>query len=157
MANWRWVTVAAALLVGCGLFDSEGRKRVKYLLNDPDSAKFSGERPGAKKGDLCGYVNAKNRMGGYVGDTPFVYEAATGMAFIVSPPRRSDFQSYWLALVARHDRDEQFKELYMRCDAAERYNATCGQGVQPYRLCDLMGKDRPGEFYEALKAEFEGS
>lgn len=54
---------------------NELRKPVLAKLSDPDSAKFRGE---TLHGDwtvngsfICGEVNAKNRMGGYVGYVPF--------------------------------------------------------------------------------------
>lgn len=48
------------------------KQRVLAVLNDPDSAKF-GEVVYSKKTDAgCGAVNAKNRMGGYIGFTRFV-------------------------------------------------------------------------------------
>ncbi|SFB74040.1 hypothetical protein SAMN05216344_102162 [Polaromonas sp. OV174] len=52
------------------------RSEVLAGLNDPQSAQFQGERlfsdwtPGGSA--MCGEVNAKNRMGGYVGFRPFV-------------------------------------------------------------------------------------
>ena len=46
--------------------------QVKAFLLDPDSAKFSGITFNSKNGVGCGSVNAKNRMGGYVGNTMFV-------------------------------------------------------------------------------------
>lgn len=47
-------------------------QRVKAALNDPDSAKFRNVRyvPTSRAG--CGEVNAKNRMGGYIGYTVFI-------------------------------------------------------------------------------------
>jgi hypothetical protein len=57
-------------------------KAVKHELSDPESARFkwfnlSQEQQVAMKekdaaATYCGLVNAKNKMGGYVGDTPFL-------------------------------------------------------------------------------------
>jgi hypothetical protein len=51
------------------------RKPVLAQLKDPDSAIFRNERIIgtwiSKKAILCGEVNAKNSMGGYVGYKPF--------------------------------------------------------------------------------------
>ena len=62
----------------------ELRKPVLAELNDPDSAKFRNERLlfgwsawTVKSNILCGEVNAKNRMGGYVGYVKF--KATAGM------------------------------------------------------------------------------
>jgi hypothetical protein len=48
----------------------ELRAHVAAELSDPDSAQFRNERyfgDWTRSGDYCGEVNAKNRMGGYVG------------------------------------------------------------------------------------------
>jgi hypothetical protein len=46
--------------------------QVRGALNDPDSAKFQNVEFFPKTGAGCGLVNAKNKMGGYVGSTRFV-------------------------------------------------------------------------------------
>ncbi len=46
--------------------------RVKLVLSDPDSAKFDKVLFNRKTGASCGYVNSKNKMGGYVGSKHFV-------------------------------------------------------------------------------------
>lgn len=45
---------------------------VERLLKDPSSAKFSSESV-SKKGAVCGFVNAKNSLGGYTGNQRYVY------------------------------------------------------------------------------------
>lgn len=50
----------------------EVKRRVLDRLNDPGSAQFREVKLYAKSGAGCGEVNAKNRMGGYVGFTLFV-------------------------------------------------------------------------------------
>ena len=52
--------------------------RVKKQLIDPDSAKFSGVEK-YDSGAVCGYVNSKNRMGGFVGDRGFLQKANGGV------------------------------------------------------------------------------
>ena len=54
------------------------QETVKYGLIDPDSASFRNVRAidmkladGTTYKSVCGEVNSKNRMGGYVGFTPF--------------------------------------------------------------------------------------
>lgn len=57
-----------------------GMELVKRRLFDPDSAKFRNVTHG--RGNVCGEVNAKNKMGGYVGFKAFiVYQ---GTAFVTS-------------------------------------------------------------------------
>ena len=46
--------------------------QVKAHLKDPDSAKFRDVRLFSHLGAICGSVNARNSMGGYVGFTKFV-------------------------------------------------------------------------------------
>lgn len=74
--------LGALLLSGCDLNGSMGQAEdaVREKLADPDSAKFrdlrvvvSTTRKGSRLEAVCGDVNAKNRMGGYSGYTPFAY------------------------------------------------------------------------------------
>ena len=74
MKGWIIAVAIAATLAGC-----DGRERlvqtaVKGVLNDPDSAKFGSIDVHGHDAGLvaCGTVNAKNRMGGYVGEMPFM-------------------------------------------------------------------------------------
>ena len=64
------------------------RANVLMQLNDPDSAQFRNEvyvGPWTmEKGVLCGQVNSKNRMGGYVGFKAF--SATSKDALIMSEP-----------------------------------------------------------------------
>lgn len=53
-------------------------ERVQEVLSDPDSAKF--REVSIKGGRVCGQVNSKNKMGGYVGYRWFIV--------ISDPPRR---------------------------------------------------------------------
>lgn len=55
---------------------NDGERAVLAVLNDPSSAKFGKVFKAARgKNFWCGEVNAKNRMGGYVGMTRFVADA----------------------------------------------------------------------------------
>ena len=60
----------AILLPSCG--SAEAETAVKDLLIDPGSAQFSDVT--TQNEVTCGFVNSKNRMGGYVGRTAFLYE-----------------------------------------------------------------------------------
>jgi hypothetical protein len=55
---------------------------VRQQLVDPDSARF--DRPIVIKSErqVCGFVNAKNRMGGYVGRQLYIYSG--GSAIIIA-------------------------------------------------------------------------
>ncbi|RUW41365.1 MAG: hypothetical protein E5V37_01810 [Mesorhizobium sp.] len=52
-------------------------------LFDPYSAKISDLFHGMNKGVICGRINAKNRMGGYVGYAPFYVYTSDRKAEIV--------------------------------------------------------------------------
>jgi hypothetical protein len=51
----------------------EAERAVKSQLIDPESAQFSGISRNSETGAYCGYVNAKNRLGGYTGDKRFAF------------------------------------------------------------------------------------
>jgi hypothetical protein len=55
---------------------------------DPLSAQVRKLARSTKKGIVCGEVNAKNRLGGYVGFVPFTAGVALPRAMIVMPERR---------------------------------------------------------------------
>lgn len=87
MAKKIAVVVGVLVLLMAGLWGyraylvHELRKPVLAELSDPDSAQFRGEKvigPWTVDGStLCGELNAKNRMGGYVGYAKF-YSAYGG-------------------------------------------------------------------------------
>lgn len=64
-----------------------GKNAVKSILKDPDSAKF-GSLYLNKYADseaswaLCGYVNAKNSLGGYTGDKRFITLGTSQSTFL---------------------------------------------------------------------------
>lgn len=79
------VLLALGLLTGCGSSDADliqlAQKSVQQQLKDPESAKFGealifahpDESPKYKNlRYVCGTVNAKNALGGYVGESRFV-------------------------------------------------------------------------------------
>ena len=75
MGNLKWKIaglVVAALLAAC---ESENiataKRQVQRQLKDPGSAQFQ-DLVEYKDGTVCGQVNAKNAMGGYVGFEQFV-------------------------------------------------------------------------------------
>lgn len=148
------VLAAALLAAGCtGQDDAENG--VKRLLSDPDSATFSDVRPGAAEGNFCGMVNARNRMGGYVGNTPFFYEKATTISAIVAPPKTDDFRSYWLSIRTKKSNVEDLVEIRQKCDLVARWKPVCGEEYPTPRhaLCEAAAG--PGDrFYIAMRKEF---
>jgi hypothetical protein len=62
---------------------SKARTAVAHSLKDPPSARFDGV---VKKAEaVCGFVNAKNSYGGYVGRTRFAYVTKGGEVFLEVP------------------------------------------------------------------------
>lgn len=50
----------------------EGINTVRKAMNDPESAIFNNVTYSRESGATCGYVNAKNKLGGYTGNRSFV-------------------------------------------------------------------------------------
>ena len=149
-------------LVACGN-NGAAEKAVRNILNDPNSAIFSNMSAGAEKGSVCGLVNAKNRMGGYVGATPFFYRA-NGQVAILSAPSDSDFRMLWLRMklpgVSNDDIRNDIGELMLKCRAITQWKTVCGSDapVSAPKLCEKMLPGSDGDdLYHALKAEFDGN
>jgi hypothetical protein len=53
------------------------KEMVKDRLRDPESVRYRNVAAGPDGTHVCGYVNAKNSFGGYVGFMPFVVNLAT--------------------------------------------------------------------------------
>lgn len=66
------------------------KRIVTERLNDPGSAKF-GKVVARSSGVVCGYVNAKNAMGGYAGEKGFIVIA--GKAWLETDS--ADFGETW--------------------------------------------------------------
>ena len=154
MKHWVLAGAAALALVACGSHN-EAKEAVKRLLNDPESAQFSDLQDGKNKGDVCGMVNAKNRMGGYVGKTPFFYEKLTESAAIVKPAEDSDFRSLWLGIKLGNFGDDLSKVL-MQCRIADQWSTVCtSPPPQPaHQFCSVIQGD-PGAIYSKLKEAYD--
>lgn len=72
----------AALLTGCDADMQRAKDAVRQRLIDPDSAQFRDLRK-VDEG-ICGQVNSKNRMGGYVGYRTFLYDSRLRRAYLRS-------------------------------------------------------------------------
>lgn len=67
--------VAALMLLGCSAGESKHQEIVKLRLNDPDSAQFRNVKQNPNDKDVwCGELNAKNKLGGYVGFSRYVMQ-----------------------------------------------------------------------------------
>ncbi len=75
--------VAVSTMSGCSLVTGAAngdaaRAAISSMLTDPESAQFKDLE--ATGPCMTGFVNARNRMGGYVGFQPFYYRTDTGEA-----------------------------------------------------------------------------
>jgi hypothetical protein len=76
--------IAAIVVAGLGYFAypkwiviPKARQPILAFLKDPSSAEFRNERLGSS-GAVCGEVNAKNAMGGYVGFKKYISAGKDG-------------------------------------------------------------------------------
>lgn len=112
-----WIA-SAVLLAGCVPYDSDitlelaAKNAVKASLVDPDSAEFSDVRVAREPIDpesesqnqrvfVCGYVNSRNRMGGFAGKTRFVSHITL----------LHDFDSYHSGYLAIENRENRLASL----------------------------------------------
>ncbi|HVR54027.1 MAG TPA: hypothetical protein VMS38_30150 [Pseudorhodoferax sp.] len=143
--------VVMMLAAGCTA-EYKAKEAVKRLLNDPDSAQFSDVRAGRLDGSTCGMVNAKNRMGGFVGRTPFFYESSSDTVGIAAAVDASEFRALWYAAGSGTFAGD-YKSLQQKCSNVKRWETTCG-GSYPLtkqELCDAFDAS-PAEFNKRLRA-----
>ncbi len=79
-------------------------KSVTRDFFDPESAKFYAVNYSEKnqlrdKSVMCGYVNGKNRMGGYIGIQPFFFNRDSGTATMLPPELKDTATDTFLRLV----------------------------------------------------------
>jgi hypothetical protein len=81
-------SVAIYFLVAPDPFEP-AKQSVKRTLFDPQSAQFEDLRTadGPDGAFVCGTVNAKNRLGGYVGKSLFAYRVETDMSEVIRTGR----------------------------------------------------------------------
>ncbi len=72
---------------------------VKSRLNDPESAMFSDVKYFPDTGGGCGFVNARNRMGGYVGNFQFTVDRSGTVEFEPADPSPSTSAEEKLAVI----------------------------------------------------------
>lgn len=71
-------------MVGCNLWTSDSKMKsiIKEKLIDGESAQFSDLKYNKAGSYVCGYVNSKNRMGGYAGKKKFVVSLESNNGYI---------------------------------------------------------------------------
>lgn len=154
------VAASVACLSGCDYLPTQENKvksEVKKKLLDPDSAKFSQifmvEKSKNNTTTYCGFVNGRNRVGGYAGDAPFIataYGEHYDIKIIKEPPTESDFRIY------HHSRaTENFMELAEKCEGTIEFEKTCGVKITEKinELCGFMNDGK--KLSDALYKKFQ--
>lgn len=59
--------------------EADAERAVVARITDPESARFQGVQANGRWGFVCGFVNAKNKMGGYVGFQQFYFDKEVGV------------------------------------------------------------------------------
>lgn len=124
-------TIMALLAVGvsasaCDRMPGTDEYRVRqelsgYLL-DPGSAKITILK---KEGNaICGVVNAKNRMGAYVGSTPFLIDGDYPSPVLWQEPTVSDY-STWSRDGSSSAGHEAYERLENGCAFKARWSKSC--------------------------------
>jgi hypothetical protein len=89
---------------------SEAKRLAADRMRDPEATKFKPEYKAfeTNKGDtiVCGTLNGKNAMGGYVGYKPFYMRIRSGVALIFNLPGEDDDYGY------------QANSVIQKCDEA---------------------------------------
>lgn len=155
--------IASTLLSSCDYLptsENKVKKAVAAQLIDSDSAKFDSLFKGKSECNYCGLVNGKNKMGGYSGLYPFIFEATSNTVLIISSPiKKRDFESYYYSLSSNSSHSSDDVDEYLKfkngCDFPTKWEAICGVEFfeQPVELCKDFKKS-PTEFIKALHKEF---
>lgn len=109
--------VLVLVMIGCAYAyatrDTRAAKSaVTEQLKDPDSAQFSGLRESSDGKHICGYVNAKNSFGGYVGERPFfVIKSARFARLQPADPRKGTDADAIAEQVRREMFDEEHRKV----------------------------------------------
>lgn len=115
------LSVVAISLSSCDYLptlENEAKKAVASNLIDTESARFENVFTPAGGGVVCGFVNGKNRMGGYAGSKPFIYTADKKHVSIYPGfPTKSDLVSIKFSLSATNgnDAEDKLSELKDTC------------------------------------------
>lgn len=118
--------LGALTIQGCdrvpGTPEYRARSALAEYLIDPGSAKI--ELLSATPDAVCGTVNAKNRMGGYVGRQLFIVaESYPSLSIFGDPPSISDYRAW--ASSSGPDQMEAFNKLEDECAFPARWAQIC--------------------------------
>ncbi|VVN17103.1 hypothetical protein PS647_04158 [Pseudomonas fluorescens] len=103
------------LLHGCGGAEGEARKAVLEHLKDPDSAKF-GQFTQVDEQVACLTVNAKNSVGGYIGNEQALLKRNDGK-----------WEFYAVKDISHDECVQQWPKAERRLSAGKRLEAVCAE------------------------------
>lgn len=153
------VLAAAGVIAGCDYIPSktnDAKTAVKQFLIDPDSAKFS-EVENGKSNSVCGYVNSKNRMGGYAGNTAFIYNTVIHTVELYQPADEQLFRRMHWEGKTRTNSKESIALAIQGCRFPDKWAEEC-KGVlvneNDKQLCDAMTGDNPDHFWKLIIKRF---
>lgn len=137
--GWRgrrfdWAGLAAAvglglLLTGCDLIGLKGEahRAIRSASVDGPSVRFRSETVAAQGSAVCGFFNGKNRMGAYVGFTPYVYVSG---GFLKIPPNRrlgrSDLRMLLITPTGDLAWEDGYREIDDACSFENSWKRYCG-------------------------------
>jgi len=116
------------LVSGCdvpGTSQYAAHNSIRALLKDPDSAMFQDDRV-ITGGTVCGEVNAKNSLGGYIGFRPYIFSDGQSMIDQGEPDFSALVRSVDMALQDEAYFHQQFAAAFSECDFIKTYKKICG-------------------------------
>lgn len=127
--------------------ESGAKEVLRHSMIDPESMKF--EVVTKRDKILCGKVNGKNRMGGYTGMTPFIYNSVLGDLGMQVYEDKADYNSI-RNLKILMDTDGSWKPLLREvagsCVFIDDWKKTCGDVhlVFSGEAAEICGKLKAG-------------
>lgn len=149
------IAAMAATLTACEQLPgavNEAKREVRRNLIDPTSARFESVYENHKTGAVCGFVNAKNRMGAYVGAKPFVYEKSSGATLVQEPPTDREFERYFDNIEYAEAGD--YMKLEEKCKSVALWQSKCSSSTYmgESKYCALVNDGKSMmDLYEAVK------
>lgn len=150
--------LAAITLQSCdplpGTMRSKARAIVRNELLDPEAAQFRDDEVSTSGKSVCGQVNTKNRMGGYVGFIKYVAMPDVGKALIADDP---DFGEYYRDINNELSLKAAGEKIVLTCTLANLWQTVCPEPMRQLaaegaRQCKLWSSKTPGD-EDKLKTE----
>jgi hypothetical protein len=135
---------------------NEAKREVRKHLIDPSSGQFESVHENRRTGAVCGLVNAKNRMGAYVGASPFVYEKSSGATLVQEQPTERDFERFFETI--KYAEPNDYTELEDKCKSVALWREKCGTEIYPStnKYCQLIDQGKSEmDIYEAAKPNLD--